>query len=155
MGCCSTLTFQCSQQNFPGHRLSPDKKVYLCGTQYEEPLVYIVDSKTSISLLSFLVIHCLVNEYIGYCRELTGKKISRHSQKFSKPSSQIPFEEKSTALQKTEEQKKSDFLLSSMHKATSILHVIELRTYHSSIHNEIEAGPLPVPIYLSNRSLLI
>lgn len=105
-----------------------------------------------ILFFSFFLSSTNITAIVG---EMTGKKIARSSHKFSKPSSQIPFEEKSSELQKTEEQKKSDFLLSFLIKATSLLQVSELQTYHSSRETGKHPDSQHIPIYLSKRSLLI
>lgn len=91
----------------------------------------------------------------GIVSEMTGLTISQSAHKFSKPASQIPFEENEKELEKTEEEKKSDFLLSYLIKATSLLCVVELKTYHSSRDSGNEPVSQHVPIYLSKRSLLI
>lgn len=105
-----------------------------------------------ILLLSFLLSSTNIP---GIVSEMTGKSISRTTHKFSKPTSQIPFEEKETEAEKTEEEKKSDFLLSALIKATSLLSVVELKTFHSFRDTGNEPESHHVPIYLSKRSLLI
>jgi hypothetical protein len=81
--------------------------------------------------------------------------VSRKVHSYNKADTEIPFEEKEKEIEKSEDRHESQLFLTYIIRATALHPLVELQTYHSIFLSDISPQFLPIPLYLSQKSLLI
>jgi hypothetical protein len=105
-----------------------------------------------VALLFFYFVANALNLAPVY-REHRGHCFTKSTHGFAKTDAETPLEEKE--VEKTEDKNENEVFLAHLCRVVSLLPLVQLQAFHSANSTEALPADSPLPLYLTQRSLII